>query len=337
MNLYYIRARHLFVITIILFAVSCAKPPAKESVDKGLDNFKVVGYISAGSLDVIDQIDLSAITHLNIAFANPDQAGKLVFRAEDQLEYVVDKAHKKGVKVYISLAGGSTSNELPERWLQVLKSGQRAHFVEQIEAFVIKHQLDGVDVDLEWNVMPTIDSLYTPFVLALKNVLKKHQKGITTALNVSHLHQGITQESLLAYDFINIMVYDKTGPWLPEKPGQHSPYAYALEALDYWTKERKIPSNKLILGVPFYGHDFKNIGSVSYRELLAQDTANAWRDEVGKIYYNGIPTMIKKTELALDSFGGIMIWQLAQDTIGQYSLLHTIDQTIKKRKLAKVD
>ena len=44
------------------------------------------------------------------------------------------------------------------------------------------------------------------------------------------------------------MVYDKTGPWRPDDPGPHAPYSYADEALEYWTKERKIPMEKLTLG-----------------------------------------------------------------------------------------
>ena len=325
-----------FLLLILsLSLISSCKPGVDgkaASTDSKSVEFKVVGYLGSSNLDQIDRIDLSALTHLNLAFANPDENGKLIFRGENRLKRLVKKSHKAGVQVYISIAGGSTSKDLPLRWLEVLQDEKRDGFIDQIVDFVVRHDLDGVDVDIEWNLMPTVDSLYTPFVVNLRKGLKAHDKGITSALNVSGLHKGITQEALNAYDFINVMVYDKTGPWRPENPGQHAPYSYAEEALDYWIDERKIPAEKLTLGVPFYGHDFEKIGSVSYADLIERDTAYANLDQIGEIYYNGIPTMIKKTELALNSYGGIMIWELAQDTEGELSLLRAIKQTIEARR-----
>ena len=46
-------------------------------------------------------------------------------------------------------------------------------------------------------------------------------------------------------------------------------------------------------------------------------------------YYNGIPTIVKKTELAKQKLGGVMIWEIASDTAGDLSLLRALDQTIK--------
>ena len=55
----------------------------------------------------------------------------------------------------------------------------------------------------------------------------------------------------MAYDFINVMVYDKTGIWRPDNIGPHSPYSYAMDAVKYWNEVRKIPMDKIILGLPF--------------------------------------------------------------------------------------
>jgi GH18 family chitinase len=195
-------------------------------------------------------------------------------------------------------------------------------------AFIEKYALDGIDVDIEFNLLPTIGDLYTPFVLELRDALLAKGKGISSALNVSGLHASVSQEALEAYDFINVMVYDKTGPWRPDTPGPHAPYAYAQEALDYWTKERKIPAHKLTLGVPFYGHDFEQVTSIAYKDLVERDTENAYRDKVGAIFYNGIPTVVKKTQLAKNAFGGIMIWELHQDAQNELSLLRAITQAL---------
>ena len=320
----------LFLIIISLIASSCNQKSNKTNSNKQFksDKFKVVGYLSSKNLDKLDIIDLTLLTHLNLAFANPDQNGTLVFNGEQDLEKTVSKAHKAGVKVFISIAGGGTNKDLPLNWLSVLQPENRKVFVQEIVNFVMKNDLDGVDVDIEWNLMPTIGNLYTPFVIELRKALKSNKKGISSALNVSGLHEAITQEALLAYDFINIMVYDKTGPWRPDDPGPHAPYSYAKQALEYWTQERKIPVENLTLGVPFYGYDFDKVNSITYKDLVTLDTANAYKDRVGEIYYNGIPTIVKKTQFAMESFGGIMIWELAQDAQNELSLLKAINKTI---------
>ena len=324
-------------LTLALFLVmTFSSPSCSSKTSKVLDvkhdkkpSFKVVGYLHEGNFSQIDQIELFRLTHLDIAFANPDELGHLVFEEEKGLPVVVQKAHQAKVKVFISLAGGGIDEKLASYWLRVLQPAYRPTFIREIVSFCKKNQLDGVDVDIEWNLIPTITDLYTPFVLELKTALQTENMGISSALNVKGLHPSITQESLEAYDFINVMVYDKTGIWRPDIPGPHAPYDYAEEALKYWTIERKIPAHKLTLGVPFYGHDFEAVRYISYRSILAKNVTLAYQDSVNRTYYNGIPSMVAKTELAKKSFGGVMIWELAQDAYDDLSLLRAIDQTIK--------
>jgi GH18 family chitinase len=319
----------LILTASLLFAcnrqLSGPHPPTGQSKS----TFKVVGYLPAGNFDLIDQIELSKLTHLDIAFANPDSDGHLRFRNENDLPAIVEKAHTAGLQVYLSIAGGGINDQLAGHWLSVLQPENRTKFIQEIITFSQQYKLDGIDVDIEWNLLPTIGDLYTPFVVELKNALHGIGKGISSALNVAGLHEAVTQEALQAYDFINVMVYDKTGIWRPEKPGPHSPYSYAQEALKYWTVERKIPSEKLTLGVPFYGHDFTQVKYINYRDIVEINPAYAYQDEFAATYYDGIPTIVKKAELARQSFGGIMIWQIGGDAFNDLSLLRAIDQTIK--------
>ena len=319
----------LLIFGIFLF-VSC-KP---EKVDYGPDiyvpdtDFKVVGYLPGGDFDKIDSIELDLLTYLDLAFANPDSAGNLKFRRDTELEYVVSKAHEAGVKVLVSLAGGGRPD--PGDWKRALKPANLSAFIASIMKFVEENNLDGVDVDIEWNLLPDIGKLYTPFVLELRDALHAKGKVITTALHSVRVHEGVTQESLEAYDFINVMVYDKTGPWREDKPGPHSPFSYAEDAYTYWTQEKKIPTEKLVLGMPFYGHNFDPPGSKWFKTIIEEDLSNAYIDQVDQIYYNGIPTIVKKTEFAKEKFGGVMFWQLAQDKYSDdLSLLRAVDQTLK--------
>lgn len=313
----------------ILICVSCQT----KKVDYGPDiyiedtSFKIVGYLPGGDFDEIDQIELDKLTYLNLAFANPDAEGNLIFRGNADVKIVVEKGHALGLKVLVSLAGGGNPDK--KDWKRALKRSNRSDFVANIIKFVEENNMDGVDVDIEWNLLPAIGNLYTPFVVELKEALHAKGKTITTALHAVNIHPDVTQESLEAYDFINIMVYDKTGPWRPDTVGPHSPYSYAEDAYTFWTQEKKIPTSKLVLGMPFYGHNFDPPGSKKFASIVEENISNAYIDQVAQVYYNGIPTIVKKTELAKEKFGGVMFWQLAQDIYNDLSLLRAVDQTLK--------
>jgi len=289
--------------------------------------FKVVGYLPAGDFDQIDQIELERLTYLDLAFANPDLDGNLVFSGGADVTPVVEKGHAAGVKVLVSLAGGGRPGI--KEWKRALRPAHRSEFVGTIIRFVEEHNLDGVDVDIEWNLLPDIGKWYTPFVVELKDALHAKGKTITTALHAVRVHPDITRESLEAYDYINIMVYDKTGPWNPEKTGHHSPFSYAEDAYTYWTQELKIPGNKLVLGMPFYGRSYNTLGVNIFARIVEDNVDHAYVDQADQMLYNGIPTIVKKTELAKEKFGGIMFWQLGQDIHNELSLLRAADQTVK--------
>jgi len=319
------------LVTLCFYILICVSCQTKK-VDYGPDiyvedtSFKIVGYLPGGDFDEIDKIELDKLTYLNLAFANPDAEGNLIFSGNVDVKTVVEKGHAAGLKVLVSLAGGGNPDK--KDWKRALKRSNRSDFVANIIKFVEENNMDGVDVDIEWNLLPAIGNLYTPFVVELKEALHAKGKVITTALHAVNIHPDVTQESLEAYDFINIMVYDKTGPWRPDTVGPHSPYSYAEDAYAFWTQEKKIATSKLVLGMPFYGHNFDPPGSKKYATIVEDNISNAYIDQVDQVYYNGIPTIVKKTELAKEKFGGVMFWQLAQDIHNELSLLRVVNQTL---------
>lgn len=292
-------------------------------------SFKVVGYLSTGNFNKLDMIELDKLTYLNLAFANPDSEGNLIADGNADIKPVVKRGHEMNLKVFISLAGGGRPDTVI--WKTLLLPENRPAFVKKILNYTEENNLDGVDVDIEWNLLPYLGDTYTPFVLELREALHSRGKGITSALGATGLHKAVGQEALEAYDFINVMVYDKTGIWRPDDIGPHSPYSYAEEAIRFWTEERKIPADRLTLGVPFYGFDFTPPARyISYRAIIEENTSYAYQDSVGsKYYYNGIPTIVKKTLLAKSRLGGIMIWEIASDATGDLSLLRAINQTLR--------
>lgn len=318
----------LSLCLLILLGTGC-KTNYGPDIYQPDNSFKVVGYIGGGNFDKLDSIELNKLTYLNLAFASPDKDGYLVMDDKADVSIGVNKGHAANLKVFISLGGGGRPDTV--FWKAALLPKNRSAFIRKIVKYVEENNLDGVDVDIEGNLFPYIGETYGPFVVELKQALHAKGKGISCALGAVDLDKVVTQEALEAYDFINIMVYDKTGIWRPNVIGPHSPYSYAEDAIKYYTIDRKIPPARLTLGLPFYGFDFTPPARyIDFSEIIASDLANAYRDSVGMRYYNGIPTISQKAILAKkSSLGGVMIWELACDTHGDLSLLRALDQTLK--------
>ena len=205
-----------------------------------------------------------------------------------------------------------------------------------VKALTLKWNVDGIDVDLEGS---DIDERYEDFVVELAQSLRAHNKLITAAIAVYYKDQ-LSDRALSQYDFVNVMSYDRTGPWRPEKPGPHATYEHAVEDLAYFGKVRNIPREKMTLGVPFYGYGYgpeltSPAISMNFREIVntfpGSECEDQWTRPDGKIvYYNGLPTIRRKTALAMANAGGIMIWQLRGDARGKKSLLHAINKAARQ-------
>lgn len=315
--------RTLIASILIVF---CFLLPARAQKKS---DFRVVGYYSMRSaMNDFKKFPFKGVTHVNLYFLNPDTLGNY---AQDYSALVpfIKKAHKKGVKVLFSIGGGGAH----PYYHRLLKDDMRGMIVERLVDIVTKYDLDGIDNDLEHG---DIDENYEDFNVELNKALKEHNKLFTAAIVVTNpdLFSDMTLEQ---FDFVNIMSYDHTGPWRTDKPGPHASYQHAIEDLEYFAVRRGIPASEINLGVPFYGYAFgpdqnSKAKSMNYRQIVETYEGAENKDELSieddyTMYYNGIPTIRKKTELAKEKAAGIMIWQLGGDAKGKKSLLKAINET----------
>lgn len=318
------------ILLLSLFALHVHAAHNSSIVNKGKKQpFRVVGYVlSHGYLDTASlKINFKQITHLNIAFLNPDSLGNLT--APIGLEALIEKAHAAKVKVLFSFGGGNP----PVFLKNLLQPNKRKTWVANMLAFADEYRFDGIDVDLEGDF---IDSNYSALVESLSKNLKLKRKLLTVAVATWNGHI-ISDEALSLFDFVNVMAYDHTGPWNKSNPGQHSSYQDAVSDFDYWNTKRGVPVGKLVLGLPYYGYGFgANIApSFTYGDILTRYPEAGKADSVivadqGTIYYNGVATITKKVKFVIEKHGGgVMIWQLLGDAQGENSLLTIISQ-IKK-------
>ena len=331
--------RVIYFIIICQLFFSCSNNDDDDIIDDPnniilfSDQARVVGYFPTWRFTLTDKVDFCKLTHVNIAFGNPMVDGTIQLSnpsAISNLEQVIStaKLQNSSIQFYISLAGGVLSDQEANTWKTFLASSQdRPKLIDKIIEFVLENKLDGVDVDLEWS---HVTQGYSDFVIELKKELSIHGKGMTTAFPSETKFSQISDQALAVFDFINIMVYDYTGSWNPSKPGQHSSYNHAERGINYWKNIVGIAGEKLTLGVPFYGYNFLNsttVESFTYGSMVASNTLNSERDQVGNKYYNGRPTIASKVKLAAQNLSGIMIWELGQDSFTEYSLLQTIHKT----------
>jgi|SRR6266498_2079013 chitinase len=323
----------LFLICVTSFTLSAQNTSS---------SFKIIGYYPIDQAMKVDtsQVPFDKLTHIILAFVNPDSLGNLNQDFGALIPFI-KAAHTHNVKILYSIGGGSYQGQ----YHALLKEGKRQELIKNLVLKVIQYDADGIDVDLEsgYAFGSETDPNYGIFISELAQSLKSKNKLITAALPSSP-GNVVTHEVLTQFDFINIMSYDHTGPWSPDRAENHASYADAMDDLNYYLNTLKVPKDKLILGVPFYGHGFGPglsdpvIAWMTYKEIVSTYAGAEWVDHWhlpnGYImYYNGIPTIKNKTQLAMKQAAGIMIWEIMYDLpSSRKSLLNAIYEAASAKK-----
>ena len=314
----------------------------------------VIGYVAAfkGLDRIVDEADFSRYTHVDLAFVNPGRdgairvAGALACAPDGRgganvspasLRRLVDAAHRAGAKVLVSVGGGIIP-PCSGDWAQLLEPATRDRIVAGLVALIDEYGFDGLDMDLEGELMTRIDKAgnYTPFVAALSAQLRARGKLLTCA--TASYEGGMVPDSSLPYfDLVGIMSYDAIGPSWGEPGSEHSTYAQAERDLRLWIG-KGVPVNKLALGVPFYGYGFGRYRRNYAFQDIAAEFGRAGRrgDVVGQlcagchyITYNGIETLRRKAELAGAWGAGVMVWEIDQDT-PDHRLIRSLRKALQK-------
>ncbi|MDB5273640.1 MAG: large protein [Chitinophagaceae bacterium] len=281
---------------------------------------RTIGYMPYWAGDV-SQIQYSKLTHLNYAFALPTANGSI--KAIDdptRFRSLVSLAHASNVKVLISIGGWSDGGTPLDPTFETLAASvsTRSTFITAAMSLVSTYNLDGVDIDWEYPTSGTNSANYDLLMSGLYDQLKPMNKLLSAAVSAdSYNGVGISMTAVAKMDFVNVMAYDANNY-------DHSTFTFAVDALNYWVG-RGVPKNKLNLGVPFYGKSASN-GEIPFSTILSSG-GSASQDTFNGIGYNGIPTMKQKAQYVKDNaYGGLMIWELAEDATGSNSLLTAISQ-----------
>jgi GH18 family chitinase len=190
--------------------------------------------------DWAGKIDFDKMTHLLLAFGTVNGNNDWDLGAADgDVQTLAAAAHAHQVKVLVSIGGASDDIGILN---QYGNKSNIAPMVANLDAFVSKLDLDGVDVDLERGAMMKSSSNYPAFVSALLATFHPEGKLVTTALAQYIAQDANTDKTLQAvyqsFDFINDMIYTTN---LSD---------YTNEA-QWWTGTQGIEKTKLTLGIEF--------------------------------------------------------------------------------------
>ncbi|HZY63524.1 MAG TPA: glycosyl hydrolase family 18 protein [Edaphobacter sp.] len=152
----------------------------------------LVGYLGvyrpADWMTLAKTLDFTKMTHLNLAFINPPLCNGPCTPKSDMtlhanptftdvaLKAIVDEAHAHGTKVLASLGGDGGDRT----YMQFYNAGLSIQIADAVNAYVKKHNLDGVDVDIEQPKQMGVP--FTEFVEALVGRLHPEGKLVTAAV-----------------------------------------------------------------------------------------------------------------------------------------------------------
>jgi chitinase len=234
------------------------------------------------------EIDGKKLTRVNYAFANIAD-GRIVEGAPtDAANLAALNALKKDnphLTVLVSVGGWLWSGRFSDA---ALTPASRAVFIDSVEAFITRYDLDGLDVDWEYPGMRGAGNTFRPedkqtYTLLLKELRRRfdtmavtlhHPLYLTIAAGASgefleHTEMGEVSKYV---DTVNLMAYDYYEPEDGKLTGNHAPLfidpadpkAVSADRSVREFEKAGVAARKLVLGVPFYGHVWGQVPATNH-------------------------------------------------------------------------
>ena len=318
---------------------------------------RVVGYYPQwvqGNLNP-SEIDYSVITHVNHAFAWPDEEGNILHYDDMISQSITSVVHDHGAKILLSLGGwGNSWGFAPS----VESQEARSIFIDNIISICENNNYDGIDIDWEHPDGFTQKNNLSDFIAELRQAFDDLYPEwlISMAVPVSNWSgQHYDFNSLIQnVSYFNAMTYDFHGSWT-NHAGHNAPL-YPSPANDpdgavstgfyYLSNTRGIPRSKINIGLAFYGKQYNALdinqsfqGEVAsllynqYEHYINNGWDYNWDNTAQSPYLRNsaqdqIITIEDSNSIARKSdyvknnqIGGLMIWALSYDYVGGNQLL----------------
>jgi len=310
---------------------------------------RVVGYYPYWIQDEFQpqDFDLETFTHINHAFAWPNEQGGIEATSGTFDATIADHIHNNNRKFLLSLGGWGTADGFAAA---TSTYELRSIFISNILDKFISYGYDGADIDWEYPQTNEQRNNLSLFIAELDSVLDESDPEllITMALPTSNwAGQWYDMNSLNQHvDFFNAMTYDIHGSW-SSHAGHNSPLYQSppgdadgsvQTGINYLVNTRGLPENKINMGIPFWGKKYNAstingyfTGSVTdlryydIVELINNGWSSHW-DDIAKcpylintdtsqiITYDNPLSIQYKCEFAQTrNLGGVMVWAIGYD------------------------
>ncbi len=240
-------------------AIRCALPPITGCY-----------YTSCGGGPAIDEIPFKFYTHIFYAFVKADGNGNII---DPEKHLIILKelkyhAQKTNTFILISIGGGSFKT-----FPVIMKNETNADkFIASLIKMLDESHCDGIDIDWEFPTTPEDGIMFSQLVRKLKTAFKPLEEKrnskllLTAAVSTGKWGCGnISDKTAAEFDFLNVMTYDfdlgckysaHHSPLFtsPDDPKKNS----CATRMEYWSKTRHYPKDKLVFGIPAYFRVFEN-------------------------------------------------------------------------------
>jgi len=325
------------------------------------------GFVSDGKCSVADpHADLdTTYTAENSVSGKPDDPASSFRGYFDQLKEL--KKRYPRLKILISLEGaGFAEDARPENRKAFVASCVdvflRGNFAPGIHESGI---FDGFDID--WEYPHAEDAAnFRALLEEFRSQMRAVRPGLRLSIAVGHSPQMLPGTDFAAIaplvDQVGVMNYDYTGPW-SQTTGFLAPlftspadprHSNSIEKNIAEYQAAGVPAEKLLMGVPFYGYSWTAVdhtnnglfqtgravhGDQPYRYIRTLTAASSvYRDprsqapwlfdgETFWTYEDAVSVRYKVSYAANKRLGGVMIWELSDDTTDA-ELLNTAHQAL---------
>lgn len=217
------------------------------------------------------EINYDLYTHLCHAFLTADADGSIKPSRNVPNPALVKDAHAHGVKVLLSLGGWGWDKQFAAI---VAKDQTADRYIESVMKIVGDADYDGIDLDWEYPDTEAEVRGFERLVLHFRRELDRlgGRKGgrhmlltMAASSNPGTLRWLKTGFLVQTMDWVHVMTYDYTGDWT-DYAGHHAPLKASSKVkgtprsaeatIAYLIDERKMPADRLVLGIPLYGRGF---------------------------------------------------------------------------------
>ena len=217
----------------------------------------------------------------------------------------------------------------------------RSAFAAALARFCSEHSLALIDFDWEYPKTRREEADYGRLISEVKERVGPRGVEVSVCVGGSEMHgrPHVDETAVRAADRIHLMAY------LPPADQRKARMAYLDKHVRYWLDVRRLPREKLFIGIGFYGRQAgaptaQRPRNLAYRKLYDAFHPLPGHEEAGGYWFNGVDTVTRQVEYAWKlGLGGVFAWECSQDVTldkpSGASLQGAIGRTIRRlRRIA---